>query len=197
MLLEVGKITGQQNKEFVHWIDQKRWPNPADLLSKFCLETDTVESWVSKAKEVLKPGWLQNHSDTYLQSMLERSEEKISLQALGGTQPDVEISEDSPDLIYPGGELVERTCCAFLIVSDSVLESSPLGCNTSYAILDRLVNKYSNYFTSVPLRIFGRAVLISHHWQSKAKVKMVQKRNTQCAHRPNCSCRKKALGLIK
>ena len=95
MLLEVGKITGQQNKEFVHWIDQKRWPNPADLLSKFCLETDTVESWLSKAEEVLKPGWLQSHSDTYLQYMLDRSEEKISLQASGGIQPNVEISEDS------------------------------------------------------------------------------------------------------
>ena len=54
MLLEVGKITGQQNREFIHWIDQRRWPNPADLLSKFCLETDTVESWLSKAEEVLQ-----------------------------------------------------------------------------------------------------------------------------------------------
>jgi len=140
MLLEVGLITNQKNSEFIHWIDQQKWFNPADLLSKFCLESDTVDSWMSKAEEVLRPGWLQNHPDTYLQDMLDRSKEKIDLQASGGIQPSVEISEGSPDLIHEGDLGAGRACCEFLIVGDSVLESSPLICNKNYAILERLVS---------------------------------------------------------
>ena len=58
--------------------------NPADKLGKFDIDKDPVDKWINLAKNVLEPKWLQQHPSTYLDKLLNKSQEKIKSLLQGG-----------------------------------------------------------------------------------------------------------------
>ena len=100
---QIGNLTLQPKEDIVRFLQQKVYFNPADLLSKFDLEQDTVDSWVLKSQLLSKPYWLQKHPREYLSHLLELSEEQMSLQATGGLHNEhmFKITENTPDLLAP------------------------------------------------------------------------------------------------
>ena len=100
---QIGNLTLQPKEDIVRFLQQKIYSNPADLLSKFDLDQDTVESWVIKSQKLFKPIWLQKHPREYLNHLLELSNEQMTLQAAGGldNQSSFKITESTPDLLAP------------------------------------------------------------------------------------------------
>ena len=80
-LFQIGQITGQKKEEIALFLDQKNFFNPADLLSKFDLQLDTVQDWVSKTQQVFAPQWLQRHPKEYMQQLFEQSQQAVEAQA--------------------------------------------------------------------------------------------------------------------
>ena len=81
---QIGNLTLQPKEDIVRFLQQKIYFNPADLLSKFDLEQDSIDSWVLKSQKLFKPQWLQKHPWEYLSHLIALSEEQMSLQATGG-----------------------------------------------------------------------------------------------------------------
>ena len=100
---QIGNLTLQPKEDIIRFLQQKIYYNPADLLSKFDLEQDSVDSWVLKLQMLFRPQWLQKHPRKYLNHLLDLSEEQMSLQAAGGlTNENVfKITENTPDLLAP------------------------------------------------------------------------------------------------
>ena len=81
---QIGNLTLQPKEDIVRFLQQKIYFNPADLLSKFDLDQDTIDSWILKSQKLFRPQWLQKHPREYLSHLLALSEEQMSLQATGG-----------------------------------------------------------------------------------------------------------------
>ena len=214
MLTKLRETTGQDVQEFIFWIDQERWPNPADLLSKFDVINDDVELWMERAEGVLRPPWLQEHPDTYLDQMLIRSKEKVDFQNTGGGGwcTGAEVAKNSRDAI------VHTAYCQYVIASDPITQVSRSPKSSNAKILEYLVNKYRGYYPNVALRILGRIVLIAHNWQARTLINRYKggfkcarehiatyeslnrfKSQVRCAHKDvNCVCIKRALeGIVR
>ena len=55
LLFQIGQITDQRKEEMTHFLEQKHYFNPADLLSKYDLQNDEVVDWMENAEKVFKP----------------------------------------------------------------------------------------------------------------------------------------------
>ena len=85
----------------MRFLHRKIYANPADWLSKFDLDSDSVDSWILKSQMLFRPPWLQKHPDEYLHELLEISNEQMALQAAGGDENIFKITEKTPDLLAP------------------------------------------------------------------------------------------------
>ena len=57
-------MVGCAKEDIVLYINQKKHPNFADLLTKFDIENDTPQHWLDLQKQLLNAHWLQQHPDT-------------------------------------------------------------------------------------------------------------------------------------
>ena len=83
-LYQLARFTNQKKENIVFWLNQNGTFNPADKISKFNIDKDTVAKWMELAQETLHPDWLQENPENYLQKMLEDSKEKIKDAKSGG-----------------------------------------------------------------------------------------------------------------
>ena len=63
---QIGNLTSQPKEEIVQFLQQKVYSNPANLLTKFDLEHDSVHDWILKSQQLFEPLWLQNHPKIYM-----------------------------------------------------------------------------------------------------------------------------------
>ena len=115
---QIGNLTSQPKEDIVQFLQQKVYSNPADLLTKFHLEYDSVDDWILKSKQLFEPPWLKNHLKIYMHRLLELSNDQLSLQASGGLHNEqvFKITENTPDLLAPTvvhkkPVNVNNTCC--------------------------------------------------------------------------------------
>ena len=169
-------------------MQQKIYSNPANLLSKFDLEQDTVDNWILKSQKLFKPHWLQKHPREYLSHLLALSEEQMTLHAAGGldNQSSFKITESTPDLLAPTfvhknkSVNANNTCCyiKYVMVDDEFPSKKSLK-NHNYDLIVPLFNKYRFYDGSIPLRIFGRVILFCHELQQRVlNIKKITIANT-------------------
>ena len=50
LTFQIGNLTSQLKEDIVRFLHQKVYSNPADFLSKFDLEYDSVDSWILKSQ---------------------------------------------------------------------------------------------------------------------------------------------------
>ena len=79
-LFEIANLTGQRKEDIVIWIQGAS--NLADKLGKFDIDKDTVEKWIGLTNQVLRPDFLQQHPNKYLNKLIHKSKEifKVILQ---------------------------------------------------------------------------------------------------------------------
>ena len=115
LTFQIGNLTSQLKEDIVRFLHQKVYSNPADLLSKFDLEHDSVDSWILKSQMLFRPPWLQKHPHEYLPNLLKISNEQMALQAAGGDENIFKITESTPDLLAPTNRSkfrnVDNSCC--------------------------------------------------------------------------------------
>ena len=126
---QIGNLTSQPKEEIIQFLQQKVYSNPADLLTKFDLEQDSVDDWILKSKQLFEPLWLQNHPKTYMNRLLELSNDQLSLQASGGLHNEqiFKITESTPDLLAPAfvhkkQVNANNTCCyiKYVMANDKI-----------------------------------------------------------------------------
>ena len=153
----------------MRFLQQKIYSNPADLLSKFDLNHDSIDKWVLKSQRLFHPQWLQKHPREYLSNLLALSEEQMSLQTAGGLNNETmfKIAEQTPDILTPkfvhNNKSVNASnlCCniKYVMVNDDFpSRQSPK--NNDYDMIVPLFHKYRFYDGSIPLRILGRVVFV-------------------------------------
>ena len=185
-------------------MQQKVYSNPADLLTKFDLEQDSVDDWILKSKQLFEPLWLQNHPKTYMNRLLELSNDQLSLQASGGLHNEqiFKITESTPDLLAPAfvhkkQVNANNTCCyiKYVMANDEIpTKTSPK--NPNYDLIVPLFHKYRYYEGSIPLRILGRVILFCHELQERVLIKKY-KNIHGCKHPTNyCVCATEAIKHI-
>ena len=192
ILFNLGQRTNQRKEDMVLFIDQKKYLNPADLISKFNIHHETVEMWIEKTKTLFAPDWLQRHPKEYIKTIVESSRVAIAKQAEGGVF-------DGHDNDKSAITMMSNVCCDFISASDpqNDVNSSlmPMG-GPDYSVIGPLFSKYQDYPNDVPLRILGRTVLILHHWIDLTLIRKA-KRNSNCPHKMyQCPCADNALQHI-
>ena len=90
-LFEIANLTGQRKEDIVIWIEGAS--NPADKLGKFDIDKDTVEKWIGLANQVLRPDFLQQHPNKYLNRLIHKSKERIKV-ILQGRHPEEKQNQD-------------------------------------------------------------------------------------------------------
>merc|ERR1712115_344996 len=189
ILFNLGQRTNQRKEDMVLFIDQKKYLNPADLISKFNIHHNTVEQWIQKTKKMFAPDWLQRHPKEYIKTLFESSKVAIAKQAEGGTIE--EYGGDESAIIT-----MSNVCCDFISASDPLNDVKSSSKTPDYSIIDPLFSKYQDYSNDIPLRILGRAVLILHHWIDLTLIRKA-KRNSNCLHKMyHCPCSNNALQHI-
>ena len=76
-LFEIANLTGQRKEDIVIWIQGAS--NLADKLGKFDIDKDTVEKWIGLTNQVLRPDFLQQHPNKYLNKLIHKSKERIKV----------------------------------------------------------------------------------------------------------------------
>ena len=90
-LFEIANLTSQRKEDIVIWIEGAS--SPADKLGKFDINKDTVEKWIGLANQVLRPDFLQQHPNKYLNRLIYKSKERIKVILQGG-HPEEEQNQD-------------------------------------------------------------------------------------------------------
>ena len=98
-LFEIANLTGQRKEDIVIWIEGTS--NPADKLGKFDIDKDTVEKWIGLANQVLRPDFLQQHPNRYLNRLIHKSKERIKVILQGGC-PEEDQNQDLTEEISVG-----------------------------------------------------------------------------------------------
>ena len=124
-----------------------------------------------------------------MQQLFEQSQQAIKAQAQGGYQP------DKVDHTVPSVE-INNMCCNFILVSDPVTDVKRKLNQPQYEILTTFFHKFHSYPNDIPLRIVGRIVLISHHWQEVTLVNKAKRRLHCTHHSSQCECAQFALRNI-
>ena len=93
LTFQIGQLTSQPKEDIVRFLHQKFYANPADWLSKFDLDSDSVNSWVLKAQMLYRPPWLQKHPHEYIPELLKISDKQMALQASGGDENIFRVTE--------------------------------------------------------------------------------------------------------
>ena len=173
----------------VLFIDQKKYLNPADLISKFNIHHETVELWIDKAKKMFAPDWLQQHPKKYIKTLFESSKTAIAKQADGGAIKE-NIGNESAIIT------MSSVCCDFVSASDPLNDIKQKSNLPDYSVLEPLFSKYQEYSNDIPLWILGRVVLALHHWIDLTLIRKA-KRNANCIHKMyHCPCTNNALQHI-
>ena len=144
LLFQIGQITDQRKEDMAHFLEQKNYFNPADILSKYNLQQDEVVDWMKNAEMVFRPKWLQTHPKNYMKYLFEQSKHAIEKQARGGSQCD--------ETGLKGANVtVNNVCCELILASDLVTDVKRKLNRPQYELLSSLFYKYHHYPNDVPL----------------------------------------------
>ena len=78
-------MTKQKKEDMVLFLDQRHRFNPADLLSKFNIHHDQVETWIEMNHKIFRPDWLQTHPKHYVKDSLN----KVSKPSISRRREDI------------------------------------------------------------------------------------------------------------